>query len=59
MCVKQLSMSPSEAWKLDYVEIMYLLEQNDKEEIDCSVMLNYERKQAGASKEWLLSHSHS
>lgn len=59
MCVKQLSIPPSEAWKLDYVEIMYLLEQNDKEEIDCSVMLNYERMEAGASKEWLLSHSHS
>ena len=52
VCVNQLSISPTEAWKLDFVEVKKLLGQEDKT-MDLSVMLNYERAANGASKEWL------
>lgn len=45
-------MSPSEAWKLDFVEVNKLLDVK-RENIDTSIMLNYERTKNGASKEWL------
>lgn len=53
ICVKQLNLQPSEAWRLDFQEIKYLLEIENKGQPDLSVMLNYERIQNGASKEWL------
>ena len=53
MCVNQLKIAPSEAWDLDYIEINYLLDKENKADIDTSIMLNYERIENGASKEWL------
>jgi hypothetical protein len=53
ICVKQLKIQPSEAWRMDFKEIQYLLEIERKTSPDLSVMLNYERIQNGASKEWL------
>jgi len=50
--VKDLNISPSEAWQLDLVEISYLSEMS-KENIDLTVMLNAERKINGASQSWL------
>ena len=50
-CVDR-QISPSEAWKLDFVEVRKLLEQEDKS-MDLSIMLNYERAANGASKTWL------
>lgn len=51
-CVKELKIPPSEAWRMDYVEISHLLE-SPKSDIDISLMLNYERVQNGAKQEWL------
>jgi hypothetical protein len=51
-CVKDLNVAPSEAWNLDLVEINHLAEQK-KSNIDISLMLNFERKQNGATSEWL------
>jgi len=46
-------LQPSESWALDFVELMYLSDQENKEGSDLSVMLNAERKINGASHEWL------
>jgi len=46
-------LQPSEAWRLDFVELMYLSDQENKQEVDLSVMLNAERMINGASQEWL------
>lgn len=46
-------MQPSEAWSLDFVEIYYLFDLSSKKDIDISLMLNFERVQNGASREWL------
>ena len=56
ICVRQLNISPSEAWRLDIVDIIQLLDNENKEEIDTSIMLNYQRQLNGASKEWLLKN---
>jgi hypothetical protein len=47
-----MSIAPSEAWLLDLVEIHYLSDEKN-ETPDLSVMLNFERAQNGASKQWL------
>ncbi len=52
-CVNELKISPSEAWKMDVVEFIHLVSENKKPKDDASVMLNFERVQNGASKEWL------
>lgn len=54
--MKELSIAPSEAWKLDLMEIRHLSDQKQSS-IDLSLMLNHERKLNGASKEWLQNHS--
>lgn len=51
-CVKELKISPSESWRLDLVEISHLSD-NKQNNIDLTVMLNFERKINGATKEWL------
>lgn len=51
--VKQLKLTTNDAWSLDFVEIYNLFDLNDKQENDTSIMLNFERVQNGASKEWL------
>lgn len=56
ICVNRLKIQPSEAWHLDFQEIKYLLEIENKVQTDLSVMLNYERIQNGASKKWLQNH---
>jgi hypothetical protein len=56
LCVKNLSIQPSEAWKLDFVEMYYLFDQEKNNTDDMSVMLNFEREINGASKEWLLKN---
>tara|TARA_R110001632_G_scaffold76656_1_gene173889 strand:+ start:557 stop:736 length:180 start_codon:yes stop_codon:yes gene_type:complete len=56
LCVRQLGISPSEAWKLDIIDINQLVNNENKEEIDTSIMLNYQRQLNGASKEWLLKN---
>lgn len=50
--VKDLKIQPDQAWKMDFIEINKLINQ-DKKFNDVSIMLNYEREQNGASKEWL------
>lgn len=54
--VKELKIQPSEAWKLDFIELMYLADQENSNTTDLSIMLNFERKLNGASKEWLQNH---
>ena len=48
-----MKISPSEAWSMDLLEIVKLLGIPDKEKQDLSLMLNYERMQNGATKEFL------
>ena len=48
-----MKIQPSEAWKLDFVELMHLTGQESKSPNDISTMLNFERKQNGASLHWL------
>ena len=45
-------MQPDQAWALDCVEIIKLINGKDESQ-DLSIMLNYERVRNGASKEWL------
>lgn len=52
--VKELKISPSEAWCLDFVDLMYLTDQEDSNGTDLSIMLNFERTRNGAPKKWLL-----
>tara|TARA_R110000796_G_scaffold175370_2_gene292402 strand:+ start:297 stop:449 length:153 start_codon:yes stop_codon:yes gene_type:complete len=47
-----LNVAPSEAWKLDFIEVNKLLKKKNNG-VDTSIMLNYERVKNGASKEWL------
>ena len=55
--IKELKISPSEAWKLDFVELMHLFDHVEvAKQIDTSLMLNFERVTNGASKEWLLQN---
>lgn len=56
MCVNDLKIAPSEVWNLDMLEITHL-SNIQKSNIDTSLMLNFERKQNGASQEWLQNHS--
>lgn len=51
-CVKDLGISPSEAWKMDLMEISHLSDSKQSD-IDLTVMLNFERKLNGATSEWL------
>jgi hypothetical protein len=46
-------LQPSEAWNLDLVELIHLSDQENKQGVDLSVMLNAERMINGASQEWL------
>ena len=55
VCVNHLKIPPSEAWKMDLVEIIKLSDDGKRSDIDLSLMLNFERIKNGASKEWLLS----
>lgn len=52
-CVTELNIAPSEAWYLDFIEIKQLINNESESEFDLTFMLNYEREQNGASKEWL------
>lgn len=56
LCVKQLKISPRDAWSMDLVEIYHLSEIKPNQ-IDESYMLNFERKINGATAEWLQNHS--
>jgi hypothetical protein len=56
VAVKHFNIAPSEAWGLDVVDVIYLLEQENSAEIDTSVMLNFQRKLNGASPQWLQNH---
>lgn len=53
LSVNHLKIAPSEAWKLDLVEIYQLIDSQKSNEIDTSIMLNYQRIQNGADKLWL------
>jgi hypothetical protein len=53
LCVNELKIAPSEAWKLDLVEVIHLLNQDKNQGVDASIMLNHQRVKNGASKEWL------
>jgi hypothetical protein len=53
LCVTHLKIPPSEAWNLDIVEIHHLLDNKESKDIDCSIMLNFERIKNGADKLWL------
>lgn len=55
MCVNDLKISPSEAWKLDVIEFSHLINNTSNDKEDLSVMLNFERIQNGAAKKWLYS----
>lgn len=48
-----MKIQPSEAWRLDFVELMQLTNQESNNKSDISIMLNFERKANGASKQWL------
>ena len=52
-CVKELKLSPIEFWQMDLAEIAQLLHDDKNNEIDTSIMLNYERVKNGAAKKWL------
>lgn len=52
----ELKLSPNDAWYLDLVEIKHLTDFKESTE-DTSAMLNFEREQNGASKQWL-QHNH-
>jgi hypothetical protein len=55
-CVKTLQIAPTEAWKMDFVEISHLMDEEHKTtNIDVSVMLNYERVKNGVDAKWLQS----
>tara|TARA_R110002096_G_C14367135_1_gene704514 strand:- start:77 stop:232 length:156 start_codon:yes stop_codon:yes gene_type:complete len=45
-------MSPHDAWNLDFVELSQLFDYENNN-IDVSFMLNFERLQNGATKDWL------
>jgi hypothetical protein len=53
LSVNQLKIAPSEAWKLDLVEIYQLIDNQESNEIDTSIMLNFQRIKNGADKLWL------
>mgnify|MGYP003676936524 FL=1 len=53
LSVNHLKIAPSEAWKLDLVEIHQLIDNQESNEIDTSIMLNFQRVQNGAEKLWL------
>ena len=53
LCVKQLSIAPSEAWSLDFIEVRELFELNKEKPQDLSLMLNAQRMMNGATKEFL------
>ena len=57
MCVRELNISPSEAWGMDWVEIQHLIIDRLKDDIDCSLMLRAEREINGASRKWLLDRA--
>lgn len=57
MLVRELNIAPSEVLKLDFVEVIHLLDRNLKSDMDLSLMLNFERIKNGASKEWLQKDS--
>ena len=46
-CVKELGISPSEAWHLDYCEAAILLEVENKPDQDASLMVNAQRELNG------------
>lgn len=49
-----MQIQPTEAWKLDILEFNCLFDL-DKQPMDTSIMLNFERKINGADKKWLQS----
>ena len=53
MCVNHLNIQPAEAWNVDIIEVVHLLDNQESKEMDFSVMLNYERIKNGADKQWL------
>jgi len=53
ICVNHLKITPSEAWKMDLSEIITLLDNKENNDIDTSIMLNFERIKNGADKSWL------
>jgi len=53
LCVNHLNIQPTEAWKVDIVEVVHLMDNPESNEMDLSVMLNFERVKNGASKQWL------
>ena len=53
LCVNELKIAPSEAWALDFVEVLHLVNSKQQKSSDTSIMLNFERIQNGASSEWL------
>ena len=48
-----MNIQPSEAWKLDLVEIMKLSDAKEISNQDTSLTINAQRIQNGAPKEWL------
>lgn len=51
--MRELKIAPSEAWLLDYAEIKNLADVKDADDIDLSIMLNFERVKNGADLNWL------
>jgi hypothetical protein len=52
--IKDVGISPSEAWGLDMLECFKLLDLKLETKQDLSLMLNYKRLQFGASYDWLM-----
>jgi hypothetical protein len=51
--VKTLELAPSEAWRLDYVELLVLSEVEAKTNQDMSFTVNAQRMMAGCKKSQL------
>ena len=58
-CITEMKIQPSEAWTLDFNEIKYLFDLKSEQKQDTSLMLNFERKQNGATNEFLNMHQES
>jgi hypothetical protein len=51
--VKELSIAPSEAWRLDYVELLVLSEIESKSTQDLSFTVNAQREMNGCKRSQL------
>ncbi len=51
--VKDIGISPPDAWNLDFAEVTNLIDKPEKDDQDLSLMLNFERVKNGAPKSFM------